>query len=132
MCFRLPQTLGCIGGKPNHAHYFIGYLETDELLYLDPHVTQQHVDTTVTADDISYHCDRINRMKFSGLDPSLALAFARKTEIEFDDLIAKLKQNLPSKPMFEICQSNPFDIHNQQPHHHGVLTLDSDDDFEVV
>ncbi|CAF0948403.1 unnamed protein product [Rotaria sordida] len=132
LCFRLPQTLGCIGGKPNHAHYFIGYLETDELLYLDPHVTQQHVDTTVTADDISYHCDRINRMKFSGLDPSLALAFACKTEIEFDDLIAKLKQNLPSKPMFEICQSNPFDVHNQQPHHHGVLTLDSDDDFEVV
>ncbi|CAF0980493.1 unnamed protein product [Rotaria sp. Silwood1] len=132
LCFRLPQTLGCIGGKPNHAHYFIGYLETDELLYLDPHVTQQHVDTTVTADDITYHCDRVNRMKFSGLDPSLALAFACKTEADFDDLITKLKQNLPSKPMFEICQSNPFDVHNKQAHHHGVLTLDSDDDFEVV
>ncbi|CAF4489612.1 unnamed protein product, partial [Rotaria socialis] len=25
LCFRLPQTLGCIGGKPSHAHYFIGY-----------------------------------------------------------------------------------------------------------
>jgi hypothetical protein len=50
----------------------------------------------------------MNRMKFSGLDPSLALvrkwgflwfnffvlsqAFACKTENEFDDLIAKLKQ----------------------------------------
>ncbi len=73
LCFRLPQTLGCIGGKPNHAHYFIGYLETDELLYLDPHVTQTYVDTTANSDDTSYHCDRVNRMKFSGLDPSLAL-----------------------------------------------------------
>ncbi len=69
----MPQTLGCIGGKPNHAHYFIGYLETDELLYLDPHVTQTYVDTTSSNDDTSYHCDRVNRMKFSGLDPSLAL-----------------------------------------------------------
>lgn len=48
-------------------------IETNELLYLDPHVTQQHVDTTVTPDDITYHCDKINRMKFSALDPSLAL-----------------------------------------------------------
>jgi hypothetical protein len=29
------------------------------------------------SDDSSYHCDRVNRMKFSGLDPSLALV--RKT-----------------------------------------------------
>ncbi|CAF1093207.1 unnamed protein product [Adineta steineri] len=132
LCLRLPQTLGCIGGKPNHAHYFIGYLDTDELLYLDPHVTQSHVDTTITADDTSYHCDRVNRMKFSSLDPSLALAFACKTEIEFDDLIAKLKQNLPPKPMFEICESNPFDMHNKKVEHHEVITLDSDDDYEIV
>jgi cysteine protease ATG4 len=69
----LPQTLGCIGGKPNHAHYFIGYLENDELLYLDPHVTQAHVDPSAILNDSSYHCDRVNRMKFTGLDPSLAL-----------------------------------------------------------
>jgi len=132
LCFRLPQTLGCIGGKPNHAHYFIGYLENDELLYLDPHITQAHIDTTVIADDTSYHCDRVNRMKFSGLDPSLALAFACKTESEFDDLIAKLRQNLPSRPMFEICESNPFDARSKKTDHHEVLTLDSDDDFELV
>lgn len=48
-------------------------VDTDELLYLDPHVTQPHIDTTMTADDITYHSDRVNRMKFSALDPSLAL-----------------------------------------------------------
>jgi hypothetical protein len=50
--------------------------------------------------------------------------------------------------MFEICESNPFDLLNKKTEHHGgkhislinknlfiyflVLTLDSDDDFEVV
>lgn len=131
LCFRLPQTLGCIGGKPNHAHYFIGYLEPDELLYLDPHTTQTHVDTTVSVDDTSYHCDRVNRMKFSSLDPSLALAFACKTEADLDDLILRLKQ-LPVKPMFEICETNPFEQAAQTIPHSEVLTLDSDDDFEVV
>ncbi|CAF1238091.1 unnamed protein product [Rotaria sordida] len=132
LCFRLPQTLGFIGGKPNHAHYFIGYLQNDELLYLDPHVTQMHVDTTVISDDSSYHCDRINRMKFSGLDPSLALAFGCKTESEFDDLIMKLRQSLPSRPMFEICETNPFDALAEKMDQHEVLSLDSDDDFELV
>ena len=103
----MPQTLGFIGGNASHAYYFIGYLEKDELLYLDPHVTQLHVDTTVILDDSSYHCDRVNKMKFSELNPSLALvrkffsnilflcvikAFACKTEKDFDDLIANLKQ----------------------------------------
>ncbi|CAF4679002.1 unnamed protein product, partial [Rotaria magnacalcarata] len=56
------------------------------------HVTQPHIDTTNSFDDSSYHCDKVNRMKFSGLDPSLALAFACKSENEFDDLISKLRQ----------------------------------------
>jgi hypothetical protein len=51
--------------------------------------------------------------------------------------------------MFEICESNPFDMLNKNAAHHEgksillmnqihlfefllVLTLDSDDDFEVV
>jgi len=131
-CFQLPQTLGFIGGKPNHAHYFIGYVENDELLYLDPHVTQTHVDTTVTKDDASFHCDRVNRMKFSALDPSLALAFACKSENEFEDLIAKLRSNFASRPMFEICETNPFDILAMGSTDHEVFALDSDDDFEMV
>ncbi|CAM4819221.1 unnamed protein product [Rotaria magnacalcarata] len=42
-------------------------------------------DTTSTSDDMYYHCDRIKRVKFSHLDPSPALAFAYKNEVEFDD-----------------------------------------------
>lgn len=25
-CFMMPQSLGVIGGKPNSAHYFIGFV----------------------------------------------------------------------------------------------------------
>lgn len=30
-CFMMPQSLGVIGGKPNSAHYFIGYVGESDL-----------------------------------------------------------------------------------------------------
>lgn len=34
--------------------------------------------------------------------------------------------------MFEICESSPFDLTGRPVEHHGVMTIDSDEDFEVV
>lgn len=38
--FEIPGTLGLVGGRPNQALYFIGYVG-NEALYLDPHTTQK-------------------------------------------------------------------------------------------
>ena len=42
-CLNWSQSVGIIGGKPNHAYYFMGCSDSDELIYLDPHTTQQYI-----------------------------------------------------------------------------------------
>ncbi|XP_022412398.1 cysteine protease ATG4A isoform X2 [Delphinapterus leucas] len=91
-CFKMPQSLGALGGKPNNAYYFIGFLG-DELIFLDPHTTQTFVDTEENGmvDDQTFHClQPPQRMNILNLDPSVALEI--------------LKENLR---MFELVQKHP-------------------------
>ncbi|OWK05099.1 ATG4B [Cervus elaphus hippelaphus] len=79
-CFRMPQSLGVIGGKPNSAHYFIGYIG-DELIYMDPHTTQPAVATAdrCPVPDESFHCQHPpGRMSITELDPSIAVVRPRR------------------------------------------------------
>ncbi|XP_053539489.1 cysteine protease ATG4B isoform X2 [Ictalurus punctatus] len=74
-CFMMPQSLGVIGGKPNSAHYFIGFVG-EELIYLDPHTTQPAVEPFENGEiqDDSYHCQHPPcRMHICELDPSIAV-----------------------------------------------------------
>ncbi|NXF26664.1 ATG4B protease, partial [Rhodinocichla rosea] len=74
-CFMMPQSLGVIGGKPNSAHYFIGYVG-EELIYLDPHTTQPAVEPGDSGclPDESFHCQHPPcRMSIAELDPSIAV-----------------------------------------------------------
>ena len=71
----MPQSLGALGGKPNNAYYFIGFLG-DELIFLDPHTTQTFVDIEESGlvDDQTFHClQSPQRMSILNLDPSVAL-----------------------------------------------------------
>lgn len=76
-CFKLKQSLGVIGGKPNLALYFIGCVDT-EVIYLDPHTTQRvgSIENKETEDQIdldqTYHCKRAARMNILTMDPSIA------------------------------------------------------------
>ncbi|XP_078521803.1 cysteine protease ATG4B isoform X1 [Lissotriton helveticus] len=111
-CFMLPQSLGVIGGKPNSAHYFIGYVG-EQLIYLDPHTTQPTVepsDDGLISDD-SFHCQHPPcRMQISELDPSIAVGFFCNTEKDFDEWcqhIKKMTHLRGALPMFELVERQP-------------------------
>lgn len=111
--FHIKSTLGIIGGRPNHALYLIGYTE-DDIIYLDPHTTQQYIDFDACdgspIDDTSYHCACPEKMPFDKLDPSLALCFYFHTEDEFNSWCDQSHELLVSSeqaPMFELVDTRP-------------------------
>ncbi|XP_063058533.1 cysteine protease ATG4A [Engraulis encrasicolus] len=111
-CFKMPQSCGVLGGKPNLAYYFIGFIG-DELVYLDPHNTQSAVESEsgTLVDDSSYHCQRTpHRMKITSLDPSVALGFFCKSEADFDSWCNLVQQEILKKRnlrMFELVEKHP-------------------------
>ena len=77
-CFELEQCAGVIGGRPNHALYYLGYTQ-DDLVCIDPHETQtaMKVGAKDSPDeeeaDASYHTEQFYRYHMDQLDPSIAL-----------------------------------------------------------
>lgn len=144
-CLSFKQNVGMIGGKPNHAHWFIGYVG-EELVYLDPHTTQLNVDfSNRDSNDESFHCLHSSRMKILDLDPSIALGFYCGTEKEFDDLCSSMSKfitNRRSSAMFELHKERPEHWPPYEPYI-GTASVrtsefdlverhDSDEDFELV
>ncbi|CAG0893606.1 unnamed protein product [Darwinula stevensoni] len=109
--FRMPQTLGIIGGRPNHALYFIGY-SGDSLIYLDPHTTQPAASISldnglITSElmvlDSSFHCFDLLTMAAANIDPSLALCFLFTRETEFEAWCETMNGSL----LFELQDTIP-------------------------
>lgn len=116
-CLELDSSCGMIGGRPNQALYFLGYVD-DEVLYLDPHTTQRTgavAQKTAAAEqdyDETYHQKHAARLNFSAMDPSLAVCFLCKTSDSFESLLTKLKDevlSLCSPALFEISQTRAVD-----------------------
>ncbi|XP_036409673.1 cysteine protease ATG4B-like [Megalops cyprinoides] len=125
-CFMLPQSLGVIGGKPNSAHFFIGFVG-QELIYLDPHTTQPAVEPCEggPVPDDSFHCQHPPcRMHISELDPSIAVGFFCQTEEDFDDWCVRIR-----KMSFSRDRLSMFELVDTQPVHYAcsdVLNLTPD------
>ncbi|XP_001356996.1 cysteine protease ATG4B [Drosophila pseudoobscura] len=116
-CLELDSSCGMIGGRPNQALYFLGYVE-DEVLYLDPHTTQrtgvvgQKTSSGEQEHDETYHQKHAARLSFSAMDPSLAVCFLCKTSDSFQQLLEKLRQEvlgMCSPALFEISQTRAVD-----------------------
>ncbi|XP_037017384.2 cysteine protease ATG4B isoform X3 [Artibeus jamaicensis] len=146
-CFMMPQSLGVIGGKPNSAHYFIGYVG-EELIYLDPHTTQPVVEfaDSCSIPDESFHCQHPpSRMNIGELDPSIAVGFFCETEDDFGDWcqqVRKLSLLGGALPMFELVEQQPShlacpDVLNLSVDSSDVERLErffdsEDEDFEIL
>jgi len=155
-CFSLPQSLGVIGGRPNHALYMLGCVD-EEVLYLDPHLTQPAVSGQpggMTREEAaSYHSHTPGRISIAEaeLDPSLSLCFLAKTEEEFDLLCINIQEKLLNNsktPLFEMFLERPrhmFSKHMKsagsdlsgQPDEKTGLDYEQvervfDDDFEII
>jgi len=90
--YRIPQSLGIVGGKPRAAMYFVA-LQDSNLFYLDPHIVQPVVNMSVdqfTSD--SYHCAVPHKMPMSNVDPSLAIGFYCADKNDFDDFWNRAKE----------------------------------------
>lgn len=85
--------IGLVGGKAKRAFYFAGYQE-DQLLYLDPHVSQDAVpcSTSSPPDVSSYHCDSPRKMPISRLEPSATLGFYCHTRVDLAQLVVDLQK----------------------------------------
>ncbi|XP_071036549.1 cysteine protease ATG4B isoform X2 [Parasteatoda tepidariorum] len=140
--FTLNQTLGIIGGRTNHASYFIGYAGS-ELIYLDPHTTQLYKNSG-PMDDSSYHCRHPSRMSFSQLDPSIAVCFYLENEEDFNQWCTEAQQALlePERDaIFEILEEKPpmLPYADVDSYDECCTSLDdkdrlytSDDEFELL
>lgn len=125
--FRLPQCAGIIGGRPNHALYFIGIAD-EEMIYLDPHICQPFVDlyneyssvskegistkesVVEVFDDTSYHCPFLLHIPYDSMDPSLAIAFICPTKTDYENLSQLLREKVlkaSTPPIFELLKKRP-------------------------
>uniref|UniRef100_A0A182TAY6 Cysteine protease n=1 Tax=Anopheles maculatus TaxID=74869 RepID=A0A182TAY6_9DIPT len=112
-CFQLPGSCGMIGGRPNQALYFIGYVG-EEALYLDPH-TVQRVGTVSSKQepaeqelDETFHQRYASRISFTSMDPSLAVCFLCVSRQQFELLVARFNDSLnggTSQALFEVAKT---------------------------
>lgn len=148
-CLELKSSMGIIGGRPNQALYFFGYLD-DDILYHDPHVCQRsgsvgrkQTQAEVELDE-TYHKRSPGRMAFTSMDPSIAVSFFCKTKADFDELVEQLRdsQKDEKNPIFEVIQSRS-DFSRDFEHDLDIICGDqhsadkadgeqSDDDFEII
>lgn len=109
-CLENNLSCGIIGGRPNQALYFFGFVD-DDILYLDPHVTQRsgsvggkETQNEVELDE-TFHQRTAGRMAFRSMDPSIAVSFFCRTRQEFDKLIAELEVKDSKTQLFEVIKS---------------------------
>ena len=104
--FQCKECIGIIGGETNLAHYFIGYNDKGNLIYLDPHITREGV---VELNEDSIINDYLNKnlleLSMNDMSTALSVGFLFRNKNEFEDL-TKFMENYSEKnyPCFGFCK----------------------------
>ncbi|XP_059146870.1 cysteine protease ATG4C-like [Physella acuta] len=111
--------MGIIGGKPKHSLYFLGW-QDDKLIYLDPHLCQDAVDTSDKNFRIeSFHCMSPRKLTISKMDPSCTVGFYIKNAQDFQKFVYEVKEFIAppkqkgSYPLFIFSEGS----HDEAPGH---------------
>ena len=130
---RCKNCIGLLGGRPNHALYFVGYKE-NALLGLDPHTVYPAPDTSADAFPAQellrqIHVEEADRVDFSRLDPSAAAAFYFRNRVEFDAFCAEWVEGLGKEcTFFSIQQLAPSYVSGARAYGNDWNDDDANDD----
>ena len=86
--FKCKECLGLIGGETNLAHYFIGYNDKLNLLYLDPHITKDAINI-LNDDSIveNYLIKNIHEISMGNMSTGFSVGFLFRNLKEFKDML---------------------------------------------
>ena len=86
--FQCKECMGIIGGEANLAHYFIGYNDKGNLIYLDPHITRESV-IELNQDAIinDYLSKNILELSMNDMSTALSVGFLFRNKKEFIELV---------------------------------------------
>jgi cysteine protease ATG4 len=106
--FECKECIGIIGGEPSLAHYFIGYNDKGNLIYLDPHITRDAVyelnDDTITND---YLVKSLHEISIDDMSTGLSFGFLFRNSDEFEDLIKFVEDYCKTQfPCFGLIRKN--------------------------
>ncbi|KAH9491694.1 Cysteine protease atg4d [Bulinus truncatus] len=111
--------MGIIGGKPKHSLYFLGW-QDDKLIYLDPHLCHDAIDTSEPNFKIeSFHCSTPRKMSITKMDPSCTVGFYIRNAQEFQKFVYEVREFIsPAKqrgiyPLFIFTEGSHEDSSNQ-------------------
>jgi len=97
LLLRLPQSVGCTGGKPKSAYYILG-ISNNEVYYVDPHVLWNNNDNNNNNDDNNNNIT-IRKINATQLDPCIALGFVCQGNADVVELLTSIEN---------ICKDHPL------------------------
>ncbi|OZJ02535.1 hypothetical protein BZG36_04138 [Bifiguratus adelaidae] len=130
-CFKLKQSVGIAGGRPNSAMYFCG-CQGDDVLCIDPHTTKPALgvkprDMYTESDLATFHLEGPNCVHITQLDPSMLIGFLILDIQDFDDFCVSFQRVFGSlKPIFTI-EEYPLLYTDDNWCNNEAVMLESDD-----